>query len=302
MSTVSDLYAPPSKGDGNAPLSAREAISHHYDNDTAFFSLWLDETLSYSAARWRAPHGKGEKAASLAAAQVAKIDFHLDAVRLPAGASVLDVGCGWGAVLERAVTQRGAARAVGLTLSQDQYDHVAAKNIPGIEVRLEDFFAYDTTDPFDAVVSIGAFEHFARPSMGREEKIAVYRVFFEACRRLMKKGGYLSLQTIVWDGVSFEEAKQWIPQAVFPESDIPFIEEVVSASHESFRLEYLENQREDYIDTLEAWIENLRAARATVLERWGEEKYKFFEDYLRNSKLAFQRRKNSLARFTFRCR
>lgn len=283
-------------------LSAAEAIQYHYDNDTAFFALWLDPTLSYSAARWQAPHGKGPVAPDLATAQKAKIDFHLDALQLPEKARVLDVGCGWGAVLDAAVTARGAARAVGLTLSEDQHRHITDRNIPHVEALLEDFFAYQPDDAFDGIVSIGAFEHFARPSMGKDEKIAIYRLFFEACHRALEKGACLSLQTIVWDDVSFDESKKWIPQTVFPQSDIPFIDEIVTASAAGFRLEYLENRREDYILTLDAWIRNLKEARDEIVARWDQEKYDFFEHYLRNSKLAFQRRKNSLARLTFRRR
>ncbi len=285
-----------------ATLTAHEAIQYHYDNDTAFFSLWLDPGLNYSAARWQAPHGKGPRATSLAEAQSAKVNFHLDALQLPDKARVLDVGCGWGDVLRRAVEERGAARAVGLTLSEDQHAHITASGWPHVEVLLEDFFAFETDETFDGVVSIGAFEHFARPSMGKDEKIAIYRLFFEACHRVLEKGGCLSLQTIVWDDLDFEASKKWIPQTVFPQSDIPFIDEIAVASAPTFRLEYLENTRDDYIHTLDAWIRNLRAAKETVLARWGEEKYAFFEHYLRNSKLAFQRRKNALARMTFRRR
>lgn len=283
-------------------LSAAEAIQYHYDNDTAFFSIWLDPTLSYSSARWQAPHGKGRVAASLAEAQKAKIDFHLDAMQLPEKPRILDVGCGWGAVLETAVLERGASLAMGLTLSEDQFAHIRNRNVPHVEVLLEDFFAFETDIAFDGVVSIGAFEHFARPSMSKAEKIAIYRLFFEACHRVMPKGACLSLQTIVWDDMTFDESKKWIPQTVFPQSDIPFIDEIVTASAPTFRLEYLENRPEDYALTLEAWITNLRAARDEIVSRWDQAKFDFFEHYLRNSKLAFQRRKNSLARLTFRRR
>lgn len=287
---------------GAAALTPAEAIRYHYDNETAFFSLWLDPALVYSAARWQAPHGKGPRASGLAEAQAAKLDFHLDAMQLPDKARILDVGCGWGALLGKAVEERGAAQAVGLTLSEDQHAHVAAQGWPHVEVLLEDVFAFQSETTFDGIVSIGAFEHFARPSMTKPEKIAIYRLFFEACHRIMAKGACLSLQTIVWDDLDFEASKKWIPQTVFPQSDIPFIDEVVAASAETFRLEYMENGREDYILTLDAWIENLKAAKDVVVDRWGEEKYVFFERYLRNSRLAFQRRKNALARFTLRRR
>lgn len=283
-------------------MSAAEAIRYHYDNDTRFFSIWLDETLSYSSGRWHVPFREAPVASDLASAQKAKIEFHLDALQLAPGARLLDVGCGWGAVLKAAAAERGVAKAVGLTLSQEQYDHVRAFGERRIEVVLEDFFAYETAESFDAVVSIGAFEHFARPVMTRDQKVGIYRMFFDYCHRLMKPGAFLSLQTIVWDAVSFEDSKKWIPQTVFPQSDIPFIEEIASGSAGTFRLEYLENRREDYILTLDAWLANLRDAKQTIERDWGAEKYGFFEHYLRNSRLAFARRKNSLSRMVFRRR
>jgi len=282
-------------------MTADEAIRYHYDNDTAFFALWLDPSLSYSAGRWRAPTDGGPAPATLAAAQANKIAFHLRAAAVPGGGSLLDVGCGWGAVLEAARAQ-GVARAVGLTLSEDQLCHIRARGRAGVEARLEDVFSFEEAGAFDGAVSIGAFEHFARPEMDRPRKIAVYGDFFERMHAALVPGGRLSLQTIVWDALSFDEAKRWIPETVFPRSDIPFVEEVVAASHGPFRIEHLENGPEDYARTLAAWIANLKAARREIVARWGEEKYAFFERYLRNSRLAFTRRKNSLARFVFRRR
>jgi cyclopropane-fatty-acyl-phospholipid synthase len=277
-------------------MNAAEAIQYHYDNETAFFALWLDPTLSYSSGRWSDPLGRAPAARDLAEAQRAKIAFHLDAARLPDGGALIDVGCGWGAVLVEAAA-RGAGEAVGLTLSRDQYDHIRAGRAPGVTVVMEDAFAFTPSRRFDGAVSIGAFEHFARPEMDRAEKVATYSAFFERMHGMLADGARFSLQTIVWDAVTFAEAKRWIPQTVFPQSDIPFIEEVVAGSADTFRLVYLENDPRDYARTLAAWIANLRAHRETILARWGEEKYVFFERYLRNSRIAFTRRKNALARF-----
>ena len=277
-------------------MSAQEAIEYHYDNDTAFFALWLDPTLSYSSGRWTTPLVGKPAAADLAAAQTAKIAFHLDAAAVRPGTALIDVGCGWGAVLKAAM-DRGAASALGLTLSQDQCGHILHQSWPAVDVLLQDVFAFDTDRRFDAAISIGAFEHFARPHMDRDEKVATYRAFFERMHAIMTPGARLSLQTIVWDAMTFEDSKRWIPQTVFPQSDIPFIAEVVESSAGTFRLVYIENDPKDYALTLEAWIANLKAARETVLARWDAAKYDFFEHYLRNSRLAFLRRKNSLARF-----
>lgn len=277
-------------------MNAAQAIEYHYDNDTAFFALWLDPTLSYSAGRWRTPLAGDAPASTLAEAQSAKIAFHLTAAGVREGSAVLDIGCGWGAVLQ-AAAKRGAASALGLTLSRDQEDHVRAAAAPGVSVERVDVFEFSTDRRFDAAISIGAFEHFARPDMDRTAKIAAYRAFFDRIHAVLTPASRLSLQTIVWDAIDFDAAKKWIPQTVFPQSDLPFISEIVEGSAPTFRLVYVENDPRDYVMTLDAWLAGLEAVRGTVQERWGEAKYEFFKHYLRNSRLAFLRKKTSLARF-----
>lgn len=276
-------------------MSASEAIEYHYDNDTRFFSLWLDPTLSYSSARWFSPFGD-KVADDLEGAQREKLRHHLDAAALPRGGRLIDIGCGWGAVLEGAVTRDPTASALGLTLSRDQHAHITGHALPGVTAKLANVFEFEDDRPFDAAISIGAFEHFARPDMDRAEKIAVYRTFFERLAGLLRKEARFSLQTIVWNAVDFETSKVLLPETVFPQSDIPFIEEIVAGSHDTFRLAYLENDPRDYALTLSAWIANLKAARQEIVTNWGEDKYVFFEQYLRRSRLAFKGGPNSLAR------
>ncbi|MEO1102795.1 MAG: class I SAM-dependent methyltransferase [Pseudomonadota bacterium] len=278
-------------------MSAEEAIQFHYDNDTRFFSLWLDRTLSYSCARWRDPFDRLPVATDLAAAQNEKIRYHLAAAALPEGGRLIDIGCGWGAVIEAAVRADPSASALGLTLSRDQHEYISERAVPGVKSLLRDVFAYESAEPFDAAVSIGAFEHFARPQMDRAQKVAVYRAFFERMAALLTKNARFSLQTIVWDTVTFEEAKRLLPETVFPQSDIPFIDEIAEASAGAFRLVHMENDPDEYAHTLSAWIRNLKGVRETVVEEWGEQQYAFFELYLRRSRLAFKQRANSLARF-----
>lgn len=279
-----------------AKMSQAEAIQYHYDNDTRFFSLWLDKTLSYSSARWSNPHTGKVLAETLYDAQVEKIRYHLASAGVSPGHRVLDVGCGWGAVIRSAVADFGAESALGLTLSTHQYDHIQGHRWPGVEVLLQDMFEWETDERFDAAVSIGAFEHFAKPEMNRSEKVAIYRRFFETLAEMMPVGGRFSLQTIVWDAVTFEEAKRSIPQTVFPQSDIPFIDEIAEGSTATFRMVYLENDPAQYAKTLTAWIEGLRAHRDEIVAEWGEEKFAWFERYLRMSRLSFQRRICSLSR------
>src|SRR5262245_37948983 len=110
------------------------AIQAHYDVGNAFYRLWLDPGMVYSAALWDSPEDTRE----LAWAQQNKIDFHLRNAGVPPAKSFLDIGCGWGGVL-RSGLALGATRAVGLTLSEEQAQHVRSLGLPGAEVRLENW-------------------------------------------------------------------------------------------------------------------------------------------------------------------
>lgn len=280
-------------------MSAGEAIRYHYDNDTDFFALWLDPSLSYSAARWREPVTGTSLGATLEEAQTAKLDFHLTAARVGQGERLLDIGCGWGGVLRRATAVFGACRALGLTLSEHQFDYIASQCWPNVSVLLEDAFAFESDETFDAAISIGAFEHFAKPGLAPAEKRARYETFFERVACLLEPAARFSLQTIVWDSVDPASRAKILPETVFPQSDLPFVDEVTTAAQRPFRLVYMENDPDEYRRTLTAWIDNLRAVQDTVIRRWGAAKYAFFERYLRDSRLGFGRHRVSLARFVF---
>jgi hypothetical protein len=90
--------------------ASAEAISYHYDAGTEFYRLWLDRSLTYSAARWGDPRQVAVSPVSLELAQEAKLDFHLKAVAVAPGDSLLDVGCGWGSMLRRAVNITASPR------------------------------------------------------------------------------------------------------------------------------------------------------------------------------------------------
>lgn len=114
------------------PLSgaSAEAICYHYDVGTEFYRLWLDHNLTYSAARWDDPCRIAGGPVSLELAQDAKLDFHLKALGIGRGDTLLDIGGGWGSMLRRAVEQYGIAAATGLTLSADQHNYLRALDLP----------------------------------------------------------------------------------------------------------------------------------------------------------------------------
>ncbi len=287
----------PARPEGGYAGASDEAIAFHYDVGTDFYRLWLDPRLIYSAARWRGPLDRGPMPrVSLETAQLAKLDFHLDAVRVEECKTLLDVGCGWGAVLKRAL-DRGAERATGLTLSRDQAQHVRSQGWPGADVRLESYEVFTPDGPIDGIISIGAFEHFVRPGYEPAHRQGVYRNFFERCHGWLRKGGALSLQSICWGYVDRAYAAKAVPTYVFPDSDLPWPNEVFEAANPFFDVVYAESRAEDYALTLRAWLKALRAQKAEIVASHGEKIFDHYEKYLRRCTYAFENNTVTLMRF-----
>lgn len=273
--------------------SAR-AIQAHYDISNEFFALWLDPTMTYSAALW-------EPGDSLEAAQLRKLDYHLDAAAVSDGESVVDIGCGWGSMLRRAVARTSLRRAVGLTLSREQYQWARRRceHEPAIEIRLESWAEHRPVQAYDAVVSIGAFEHFARTGLGAAEKHETYRRFFRWCHENTNAGARLALQTIVYENYDEAQPNRFVEE-IFPESELPRLNEVLAASRGLFELVRVRNDRAHYAETLKAWYANLRSKREQALALVGAETYAKYERYLGVFVVGFHVGTVNLARLAFR--
>ncbi|WP_229705094.1 SAM-dependent methyltransferase [Williamsia phyllosphaerae] len=273
---------------------ATDAVRHHYDVGNEFFGLWLDETLSYSCAL------RAGGSDTLADAQIRKLDHHLHAVDADRAHRLLDIGCGWGAVLRRAVEGHGVGRAVGLTLSAEQAAHITDRGDPAIEVRTESWTQHAPTEPYDAIISIGAFEHFADPTDPPEAKIAVYRDFFDHCRRWLNPGGTLSLQTIVYATMSPDAASTFMQQEIFPNAELPTFAEIAAAAEGLFEITAVDNGREDYAWTCGTWAARLRENRTRATELVGADTVARYQRYLTQSALGFRMGKIGLYRIALR--
>lgn len=277
--------------DGVSFGGSAQAIRHHYDVGNEFYRLWLDDSLTYSAAMW--PGGQDQ---TLAEAQQRKLDFHLDNVDLPENGSLLDIGCGWGAMLRRAASRRALSRAVGLTLSEEQARHIASGGAPNVSVRLENWADHVPEEKYDGIISIGAFEHFADPRQNADDRLHVYRGFFERCRSWLAPGGALSLQTIVYGDMDAEEANAFIANEIFPAAELPRPSEIFAAADRIFEIVSYHNNGIDYARTCEAWFANLRRRRDDALALVGEETVVRYERYLRLSAAGFRLGRIGLAR------
>lgn len=279
-------HNPPESGLGGKVLSAagkgllylkdvaaaqKKNIGAHYDLGNDFFSLWLDETMSYSCAYFERDDD------TLKQAQLQKIDLVLRKMRLQPGQRLLDIGCGWGWLILRAAGQYGV-KALGITLSEEQYEETKrriaeAGLINEVEVRLVNYL--DLSEPagsFDAVVSIGMFEHVGR---------ACYGEYLAKVAALLKPGGLTMLHTLT--ALKEAETNAWVQKYIFPGGYIPSLREVVDLLPDhDFRVLQAESLRPHYVRTLECWHENFArpAVRKKVLKMFDERFIRMWTLYL----------------------
>ena len=277
--------------------ASQAAIQYHYDVGNAFYAPWLGPTMIYSAALW--PDDAGIQS-TLAEAQYAKLDWHIASAGLGSGDRMLDIGCGWGGAMRRAVDGAGIGEAVGLTLSEAQANWIEEHHQDQpIQTQVRPWQAYRDDQPFDGIISIGAFEHFAKPEMDRAAKIAHYAEFFRFCADSLKPGGRLSLQTIVWMNVAPEAEAGNLPLHIFPESNLPHVSEVFEAAAPSFHPMDFHNRPRDYSRTLREWIRGLGSKRAELSAMTDGETVKRYRDGFAGFVLGFDKGVIGLTRYSF---
>lgn len=271
------------------------AIRHHYDVGNDFYSAWLDPTMTYSSAMWDGLPAD----APLEAAQQRKLAYHAQSVGAAPGMRILDVGCGWGGMMRTLRRDFGVDGCVGLTLSEEQHGYIRQLDDPGISVTLSNWNDYRPDQPFDAVISVGAFEHFAHPGQSVEERREVYRRFFQACRDWTAGKGRLSLQTIAYGKMAPEDASPFIANEIFPAAELPALEDIVAASKGIFRMERLRDDGPDYARTCEMWSNRLRGAVRSGAVDPAIHPVDKYSRYLRMSAAGFRMRKIVLFRIAF---
>jgi cyclopropane-fatty-acyl-phospholipid synthase len=279
----------------------RAAISHHYDVSNDFYRLVLGPSMVYSCAIWESPD------VSLEEAQAAKLELICRKLDLKPGMRLLDVGCGWGAMVLHAARHHGV-EAVGVTLSTEQADlareRIAEAGLSDqVEIRLQDY--RDVTDgPYDAISSIGMFEHVGRNRM--EE-------YFRDLHELLPPGGRLLNHAISRPGYPQGEGRvartkalarrvatavgsnytsriesDLMQRYVFPDGELHEVGVVVSMMQENgLEVRHLETIREHYALTLRHWVSNLEANWDAAVAEVGEGRARIWRLYMAASALNF---------------
>ena len=249
--------------------------THHYDLGNDLFEAMLDRRMTYSCGYWR-------QAEDLDAAQEAKLDLVCRKICLVPGMRVLDIGSGWGSFAIFAAERYGA-RVVGLTVSEAQQRLASerAGRLP-VEFRLQDY--RDVDERFDAVVSIGMFEHVG---------VKNYRTFFDVVRRCLRPDGLALLHTIGSRAPS-PAGDRWIDRYVFPGAHLPSAEEMTRAIGRTFVIEDWHGFGADYDRTLLAWERNFQSNWSALRARYGERFRRLWGYYLLTCAGAFRARQNQL--------
>jgi len=276
-----------------------EDVQAHYDLSDDFFGLFQDSSRTYSCAFFE------REDMTLEEAQIAKIDLALGKLGLQPGMTLLDIGCGWGSTMKRAMEQYDV-NVIGLTLSRNQWaysqkllDQTASRR--SHLVLLQGWEEFDR--PVDRIVSIEAFEAFGKSR---------YAPFFETAFRILPDDGRMALETIFthppsyWPTVGIPitmsdlKFMRFVGKEIFPGGQMPSEEDVTEFSKNAgLSLEETQVMSPHYVRTLDIWAANLAAHRDEAIATTSQEVYQRYERYLTGCADFFRRGIIEVGQFTF---
>lgn len=257
----------------NSLENSQDNISFHYDLGNAFYSKWLDETMTYSSGLFDKPH------LSLADAQHRKYHRLLNTLNIKENDHLLEIGCGWGGLMEAAL-KRGV-KVKGLTLSSEQRHYAKTRlnaqfDSEDYEVALQDYRL--ETQQYDHIVSIEMFE-----AVGKE----YWHTYFDTVKRCLKPNGKASLQVITINNAIAEDYQNdvdFIQKYIFPGGLLPSMEQLHTlADQHGFQVEQPLDFGQDYAQTCHLWKQNFNRQSQT-LEKMGYDKafqrlWNYYLDY-----------------------
>ena len=249
-----------------------EAISYHYDVSNEFYSLWLDRAMVYSCAYFKHEDDSLEKA------QERKLDHILTKIQARPGQTLLDIGCGWGALVMRAASKFGV-KALGVTLSKNQYElarqRVAEAGLADkVEIRLQDY--REVSGHFDRITSVGMFEHVGLKNL---------RGYFAKIHDLLVDGGVCMNHGITSTDAESAQSPfgggDFIERYVFPQGEVPHIgltlKDMTAAGLEAMDVE---NLRRHYALTTQHWSRRFEDNLDKIRDMVGEKRFRIWRAYL----------------------
>ena len=260
------------------PQARRRAFEigkRHYDLGNDLFERLLDPRMVYSCAYWA-------RASTLAEAQETKHELICRKLELTRGMGLLDIGCGWGSLLEFAADRYGV-EGVGVTVSEQQAA-LARERCRGLPVRVELRDYRELTEQFDRVASVGMVEHVGSRN---------YPAFMKVAHRCLKPGGLFLLHTI-GNNRSVRSGDPWIEKYIFPNSMLPSLPQLARAAEPYFMVEDLHSFGPYYDRTLMAWEENFRQRWPEIAGRYGERFYRMWHFFLHSCAASFRTRRIQL--------
>ena len=230
----------------NTKRQALKNISYHYDLGNDFYSLWLDDTMTYSSALFNTSQESLEKA------QIAKYASMVDRMGVKPGDHVLEIGCGWGGFAEYAAKERGL-KVTGLTISKEQLDYankrIKSKGLSDkVNLKLQDY--RDETGVYDGVASIEMFE-----AVGEK----YWPVYFDKIKQCLKPGKQATLQIITiqdarWD--VYRKSVDFIQKYIFPGGMLPSPSVLRQEIHRAgLSVQHSIEFGKSYSQTLRRWFE-----------------------------------------------
>jgi cyclopropane-fatty-acyl-phospholipid synthase len=257
-----------------------EAIRYHYDVSNDFYAQFLDPNMVYSCAYFE----DGDE--DLAAAQLKKIDHILRKIALRPGHTLLDIGCGWGALVIRAA-QQYRVRCVGVTLSENQCalarQRVRRAGLEHlVEIRLQDY--RDVRGQYDRITSVGMFEHVGLRHLPE---------YFAAIERLLAPDGLVMnhgiTSTDADNGQTPYGGGEFIDKYVFPHGELAHVGSVLKAMQQGGLEAYdVENLRRHYARTCAIWTDNFEAHAERLRALAGDKRYRIWHVYLAGCSYAFE--------------
>ena len=261
----------------NAQSKKRAYIvgEEHYDTGNDLFSLMLDQRMNYSCGYW-------ENADNLDQAQINKLDLVCRKLHLKPGMKVLEIGCGWGGFAKYAAENYGVS-VHGVTVSKEQMDY-AERSCIGLETKFEMKDYRELNTKYDAIVSIGMFEHVGYKN---------YRNYMEVAQRCLEGEGLFLLHTIGRNTPS-RSTDPWTNKYIFPNGMIPSPAQISKSLQGLFVVEDWHNFGQYYDPTLMAWNENFQKNYESLKDKYNQRFKRMWEYYLLMCAGTFRARRNQL--------